>query len=192
MFLLALFVPSFALLTREECAGVRACTREMNPMCGSDGKTYDNPCLFRYGQCDNPKLTLSALGSCDAPEVKCPSGPCGYSYFPVCASDGVTYANDCEFRRAKCANQSLSVVNAHGACSDATPKSKEASKDSCDFACIALWDPVCGTDGTTYGNDCQLDAEKCRQGPSSTLRQAHKGECSDKLVHHRDSSHESL
>jgi hypothetical protein len=36
-------------------------------------------------------------------------------------------------------------------------------------ACIALWDPVCGCDGVTYGNDC----ERLRAGAQLD----HRGEC---------------
>ncbi|PIK48379.1 Kazal-type serine proteinase inhibitor 1 [Apostichopus japonicus] len=46
----------------------------------------------------------------------------------------------------------------------------------CDTACIAVLDPVCGTDGTTYGNDCELGIATCRN-PTVTL--AARGPCPD-------------
>merc|ERR1712126_523468 len=44
----------------------------------------------------------------------------------------------------------------------------------CDFGCDAVWEPVCGSDGKTYGNMCELAHEDCVNGP---LTMAHPGEC---------------
>ena len=41
------------------------CTREYNPQCGSDGKTYGNPCKMRHATCkSNGKITLAKPGKC--------------------------------------------------------------------------------------------------------------------------------
>lgn len=42
------------------------CTREFNPMCGNDGKTYNNPCLLEAAaQCEHG-LVMAYKGSCRA------------------------------------------------------------------------------------------------------------------------------
>jgi hypothetical protein len=37
------------------------------------------------------------------------------------------------------------------------------------WGCIALWDPVCGANGATYGNECEAMVRK--------VEIAHKGAC---------------
>ncbi|PIK35442.1 hypothetical protein BSL78_27737 [Apostichopus japonicus] len=39
--------------------------RQYEPVCGSNGQTYSNPCLFKYAQhCDDQTLTRLSMGPC--------------------------------------------------------------------------------------------------------------------------------
>ena len=42
------------------------------------------------------------------------------------------------------------------------------------IACAAIWDPVCGCDGQTYGSECNADAAQ--------VDIKHKGECTEEIL----------
>ena len=45
----------------------------------------------------------------------------------------------------------------------------------CPSICTAEYDPVCGSDGLTYSNGCNLEVKKCMENPN--LQVSSKGEC---------------
>ncbi|KAK7072774.1 hypothetical protein SK128_012291 [Halocaridina rubra] len=51
-------------------------------------------------------------------------------------------------------------------------------QDECDFGCYDLWDPVCGSDGVTYSNTCELELADCLSEDKITV--AYDGECKPK------------
>ena len=60
-------------LSRAEVENVRVgkpicvCPRDLTPVCGEDGKTYDNKCLLKQANCSTkPRIRFAFRGSCKA------------------------------------------------------------------------------------------------------------------------------
>ena len=98
---------------------------------------------------------------------------CNDPYNPVCGVDGNTYANQCEL-------DCVGVVKAHdGTCgqnpctSDAEcPAGMRCENGVCVSACDCSgwpYEPVCGIDGVTYSNECEMDC--------AGVQIDHTGEC---------------
>ncbi|XP_035431603.2 serine protease inhibitor dipetalogastin [Spodoptera frugiperda] len=142
------------------------CPLNIDPVCASDGKTYNNLCQFhcenrRRYQLGLPCLTIQYKGRC----MDC---TCPRIYQPVCASNGQTFANLCLFT---CENKRRKLQN--------RPCLTIASQGVCPCLCTLQYQPVCGTDGRTYGNSCQHRCENKRRSDLGLplIGIAHPGRC---------------
>ena len=156
-----------------------SCCLRYRPMCGVNGKTYDNRCEMR---CDN--VLRECNGECPCKDSRC---RCHSRREPVCGTDGRSYPNECILRCKRrgdvfkvdckgncpcdkpcsCTREYAPVCGENGqtydneclAKCDGTRRHCSGSCP-CPCKCSKKYDPVCGDDGNTYANPCQLECEK--------------------------------
>jgi len=161
----------FSIKHKGRCARCpRACLKIYLPLCGSDGKTYSNICELGNAQCKarlagKEVPTLAYKGKCQ----KCPKF-CLKIYEPVCATDGITYNNNCELEKAQC------LARKEG---KTVPVYESDGKCDCPKYCPLYYDPVCASNGRTYSNTCFFNIAVCN-GAEITI--VHPGRCGKDAV----------
>ncbi|GAA6223503.1 agrin-like [Lates japonicus] len=166
------------------CECPEACPQTSDPVCGSDGHSYGSPCEMRAmgcalqkaihikhkGPCDETCTNCSFGAICDAQSGQCVcASECVESHQPVCGSDGTTYNSECELHVRACKEQMDLRVVSQGECKTcgstvcAWGARCVQNKCECPQCSDEAFSPVCGSDGTTYNNKCELRMSSCMQ-----------------------------
>ncbi|KNC74227.1 hypothetical protein SARC_13221 [Sphaeroforma arctica JP610] len=146
------------------------------PICSINGKTYENRCLLNLDSCMNYgdlSIAFYHEGPCTgpAPAPVC-DGICTRQYVPVCASNARTYSNKCVMELEACQTRWGLYVVSEGVCEHEataedvigdgfdgdTVRTTTTCPDQCDDSEFAV---VCGTDGKSYINECDLRLAAC-------------------------------
>ncbi|XP_076684571.1 serine protease inhibitor dipetalogastin-like isoform X2 [Andrena cerasifolii] len=157
-----------------------------NPVCGSNGFTYQNAAQVKCLQRRNTELKILHDGGCTVRDVHavygstaevCEIARSRYEWNPVCTSDGVTLSNPFEFL---CYEADLKQLVADEECGTSTQRS--CSWLRVDDATLmsgnetsTLGNEVCGSDGVTYGSMHHL---QCQTSRNKYLFTKHSGPCS--------------
>ena len=143
------------------------CYGSIQRMCGMDNKTYDNSCYMNCagvkkrhdGHCvERADFLIDASFNSNGAVISVCN--CSTNYLPVCATNGVTFINECEMN---CAGATKKANWACDSNANAEPPCQRNSKR-------LGYSPVCGTDNLTYYNREMIN---CKQG----IHVQYEGEC---------------
>ncbi|CAL1545990.1 unnamed protein product, partial [Lymnaea stagnalis] len=109
---------------------------------------------------------------------ECPQ--CTEEYKPVCGDNAITYQNECKMRQENCQREESVKVKQEGACAEGCGNQRceyyavcESMNGKprcvCPTSCVKASAPICGNDGVTYENECELRVEACRRKKLLTI-----------------------
>ncbi|XP_050484807.1 agrin-like isoform X6 [Bombus huntii] len=165
-------------LRQEACRSRLSLRKVYNGACSSGINPCDEAKCGPYEQC---VINRQGIASCEC-------GPeCEPVMRAVCARGGKTYTSLCELKRQACLTKTNIEVAYTGTCGSRGPCSEKICQWGAICAetggtaicecptCPAEFQPVCGDDGISYGNECKLRLEGCKH--RREIRVLYQGLC---------------
>ncbi|XP_071945465.1 agrin-like isoform X3 [Antedon mediterranea] len=142
---------------RGMCQCQTVCPLNFQPICGEDGKTYDNECSMKLASCETKKNILKDFdGRCeqdgdDEDDFSGSGSGSGYEGSGLGSGSG---EDDGSGKRCDTRYNCF-----YGTCEQTDD---EFGRCSCKFRCPLLREPVCGSDGKTYASECNMREHSCK------------------------------